>query len=47
MPNILHRVSIDAPPARVHELAATREGSERWWTGHPVAGAGDHAAGGT
>ena len=38
MPNILHRLSIDAPPERVHELAATREGIERWWTGHPVAG---------
>jgi len=38
MPNILHRLSIDAPPERVHELAATREGIERWWTGHPVTG---------
>jgi uncharacterized protein YndB with AHSA1/START domain len=38
MPNILHRLSIDAPPERVHELAATTEGIERWWTGHPVAG---------
>ena len=38
MPNILHRLTIDAPPERVHELAATREGIERWWTGHPVAG---------
>ena len=39
MPNILHRLSIDAPPERVHQLAATREGIERWWTGRPVAGA--------
>jgi uncharacterized protein YndB with AHSA1/START domain len=38
MPNILHRLSIDAPPERVHHLAATREGIERWWTGHPVVG---------
>jgi uncharacterized delta-60 repeat protein len=38
MPNILHRLSIDAPPERVHHLAATREGIQRWWTGHPVAG---------
>ena len=35
MPNILHRLSIDAPPDRVHQLAATREGIEQWWTGHP------------
>jgi uncharacterized protein YndB with AHSA1/START domain len=38
MPNILHRLTIDAPPERVHHLAATREGIGRWWTGHPVAG---------
>jgi uncharacterized protein YndB with AHSA1/START domain len=38
MPNILHRLSIDAPPERVHELTATRVGIQRWWTGHPVAG---------
>jgi uncharacterized protein YndB with AHSA1/START domain len=38
MPNILHRLSIDAPPERVHQLAATREGIEQWWTGHPVVG---------
>jgi uncharacterized protein YndB with AHSA1/START domain len=38
MPNILHRLSIDAPPEHVHELAATRDGIERWWTGHPVTG---------
>ena len=41
MPNILHRLSIDAPPERVHELAATREGIQRWWTGRPVAGDDD------
>jgi hypothetical protein len=38
MPNILHRLTIDAPPERVHQLAATREGIQRWWTGHPVGG---------
>jgi uncharacterized protein YndB with AHSA1/START domain len=44
MPNILHRLTIDAPPERVHQLAATKEGIEQWWTGHPVAG--DDATGG-
>ncbi len=38
MPNILHRLTIDAPPERVHQLAATREGIQQWWTGHPVTG---------
>jgi len=38
MPNILHRFSIDAPPEHVHQLVATREGIQQWWTGHPVAG---------
>ncbi len=38
MPNILHRLSIDAPPEHVHQLAATRGGIQRWWTGHSVAG---------
>jgi uncharacterized protein YndB with AHSA1/START domain len=38
MPNILHRFSIDAPPEKVHQLVATREGIAQWWTGHPVAG---------
>jgi uncharacterized protein YndB with AHSA1/START domain len=38
MPNILHRLTIDAPPKRVHQLAATREGIQRWWTGRPVTG---------
>jgi uncharacterized protein YndB with AHSA1/START domain len=44
MPNILHRLTIDAPPERVHQLAATREGIQRWWTGHPVDG--DDSVGG-
>jgi hypothetical protein len=30
MSNILHRLSIDAPPERVQDLAATREGIEQW-----------------
>jgi uncharacterized protein YndB with AHSA1/START domain len=38
MPSILHRYSIDAAPARVQELIATKEGVERWWTGQPVPG---------
>lgn len=38
MPNILHRASIDAPSERVHQLTATKEGIQQWWTGHPVAG---------
>jgi uncharacterized protein YndB with AHSA1/START domain len=38
MPSILHRLSIDAPPERVHDLAATTDGIERWWTGRPVVG---------
>jgi uncharacterized protein YndB with AHSA1/START domain len=44
MSNILHRLSIDAPPDRVHQLAASTEGIQRWWTGRPVAG--DDSAGG-
>jgi uncharacterized protein YndB with AHSA1/START domain len=41
MPNILHRLSIDAPPECGHTLVATAEGIEQWWTGHPVAGDDD------
>jgi uncharacterized protein YndB with AHSA1/START domain len=44
MPNILHRLTIDAPPERVHELTATKKGIQQWWTGHPVTG--DEAIGG-
>lgn len=40
MPDILHRFTIDARPERVHELIATKEGVERWWTGHPNSGDG-------
>jgi uncharacterized protein YndB with AHSA1/START domain len=38
MQNILHRLTIDAPPERVAELAASRQGIEQWWTGHAVTG---------
>ncbi len=38
MPNILHRLSIEAPPERVYELAASKEGIQQWWTPHPVTG---------
>jgi uncharacterized protein YndB with AHSA1/START domain len=38
MPSILHRLTIDAPPERVNELATTKEGIQRWWTSRPVAG---------
>jgi len=41
MADILHRLSIDAPPERVYELIATPAGIERWWTGHTVDGDGD------
>jgi uncharacterized protein YndB with AHSA1/START domain len=38
MPNILHRLTIDAEPERVQQLVATREGIEQWRTGKPVGG---------
>ena len=38
MPNILHRLTIDAPTERVGEIAASSQGIEQWWTGRPVAG---------
>jgi uncharacterized protein YndB with AHSA1/START domain len=44
MSSILHRLTIDAPPKHVQNLVATKEGIERWWTGHPVAG--DDSVGG-
>ncbi|HEV7711704.1 MAG TPA: SRPBCC domain-containing protein [Asanoa sp.] len=43
MPDILHRISVDAPPQRVHDLIASTDGIARWWTGHPVGG--EHAVG--
>jgi uncharacterized protein YndB with AHSA1/START domain len=38
MPDILHRISIDAPAERVRELIATTDGIARWWTGRPLDG---------
>jgi uncharacterized protein YndB with AHSA1/START domain len=38
MPDILHRLTIDASPERVLDLAATTTGLERWWTGRAVPG---------
>jgi uncharacterized protein YndB with AHSA1/START domain len=38
MPDILHRISIDAPRERVHDLIATTDGIARWWTGRPLDG---------
>jgi uncharacterized protein YndB with AHSA1/START domain len=38
MADILHRISIAAPPSEVHDLIASPEGIERWWTGRPVGG---------
>ncbi len=39
MAEILHRISIAAPLDEVHDLIASPEGVERWWTGRPVGGA--------
>ncbi|HLH65195.1 MAG TPA: SRPBCC domain-containing protein [Solirubrobacteraceae bacterium] len=38
MPSIIHRLTIDAPAERLHELVATASGVQSWWTGRPVAG---------
>lgn len=38
MPDILHRISIDASTERVHELITTTDGISRWWTGRPLEG---------
>ena len=43
MPEILHRISIDAPQQRVHDLIASTDGVGRWWTGRPLTG--EHAVG--
>ena len=43
MPDILHRISIDAPPQQVHDLVASTDGIARWWTGRPLTG--EHAIG--
>ena len=36
MPDILHRISIDAPPQRVHDLIASTDGIACWWIGRPL-----------
>jgi uncharacterized protein YndB with AHSA1/START domain len=41
MPDILHRISIDAPTKHVHDLIANTEGIARWWTGRPVDGSAE------
>ena len=38
MPDILHRISIDAPITRVHDLIASTDGVDRWWSGQPRPG---------
>jgi hypothetical protein len=45
MPEILHRISVDAAPATVHDLVATTDGIGAWWTGRPALG--DPTPGGT
>jgi uncharacterized protein YndB with AHSA1/START domain len=44
MPDILHRISIDAPTERVHDLIATTDGIARWWTGRPLEGSAEFGA---
>jgi len=41
MPDILHRITVDAPPQRVHDLIASTDGIARWWSGRPLTG--EHA----
>jgi uncharacterized protein YndB with AHSA1/START domain len=43
MPDILHRISIDAAPQRVHDLIVSTGGIARWWTGRPLTG--EHTTG--
>ncbi len=38
MPDILHRISINAAPETVHDLVATTDGVGRWWSGRQVEG---------
>ena len=38
MPDILHRISIDASAERVHDLVASTDGVGQWWTGRPLEG---------
>jgi uncharacterized protein YndB with AHSA1/START domain len=44
MPDILHRISIDAPTERVRDLIATTDGIARWWSGRPLAGSAEIGA---
>jgi uncharacterized protein YndB with AHSA1/START domain len=44
MPDILHRLTINAPRERVHEMIATKTGIERWWSARPLEG--DESVGG-
>ncbi len=44
MPEIVHRIGIEAPPARVYRALATRSGLINWWTWHV---AGEPAPGAT
>jgi len=34
MPEIIHRLGVEAPPARVYRALATRSGLINWWTWH-------------
>jgi uncharacterized protein YndB with AHSA1/START domain len=34
MPDIVHRIGVAAPPARVYRAIATRSGLINWWTWH-------------
>jgi uncharacterized protein YndB with AHSA1/START domain len=34
MPEIIHRIGIEAPPERVYRALATRSGLINWWTWH-------------
>jgi len=34
MPDIVHRIAMNAPPARVYRAIATRSGLINWWTWH-------------
>ena len=38
MPDILHRLTINASPEQMHDMVATKTGLERCWSGHPVGG---------
>ena len=38
MPDILHRISIDADTDTVRELVSTKRGVADWWSAHPAGG---------